>query len=184
MKRKGVAYIFLSGCLTILLALSSCMQISTEGMVSVPMGGNAYETNGEKGAVINKEGLTHWDNENSVISYMRRGTEKDDFVIVVGNFTPVERPVYKIGVPSAGEYEVVLHSNSVKYGGTRRKAGKTYKAKAQQFSDMSHTIVIEVDPNSIMYIKKKKKAAKKPAPAKDKKPETTGKKTKEVKEKK
>lgn len=68
MKRKGVAYMLLSGCLALMLALSSCTQISTEGMVSVPMGGNAYETNGEKGAVINKEGLTHWDNENSVIS--------------------------------------------------------------------------------------------------------------------
>lgn len=68
MKRKGVAYMFLSGCLTLMLALSSCTQISTEGMVSVPMGGNAYEINGDKGAVINKEGLTHWDNENSVIS--------------------------------------------------------------------------------------------------------------------
>ena len=124
------------------------------------------------------------DNENSVISYMRRGKTKDDFVIVVGNFTPVERPIYKIGVPSAGEYEVVLHPNSVKYGGTRKKAGKTYKAKAQQFSDMSHTIVVEVDPNSVMFIKKKKKAAKKTAPAKGKKPETTVKKTKEVKEKK
>ena len=105
------------------------------------------------------------DNENSVISYMRRGNNKDDFVIVIGNFTPVERPIYKIGVPSAGDYEVVFHSNSIKYGGTRRKTGKTYKAKPQPFSDMSHTIEVEIDPNSVMYIKKKKKERKKAAPA-------------------
>ncbi|MCC8168838.1 MAG: 1,4-alpha-glucan branching protein GlgB, partial [Oscillospiraceae bacterium] len=56
------------------------------------------------------------DQENSVISYMRRGKRKGDMVAVVANFAPVERPVYKIGVPTAGEYEVVLHSNATKYG--------------------------------------------------------------------
>jgi 1,4-alpha-glucan branching enzyme len=95
------------------------------------------------------------DNENSVLSYMRRGTSKGDAVTVVANFTPVDRPIYKIGVPTAGEYEVVLHSNAAKYGGNRRIAKKTYKAKKMQFSDMDYTIEVAVDANSIMYIKKK-----------------------------
>lgn len=102
------------------------------------------------------------DSENSVFSYMRRGTEKNDLVIVVANFTPVERPIYKIGVPVEGDYEVVLHSNAAKYGGTRRVAKKTYKAKKMQFSDMDYTIEVSIDASSVMYIKKKT-AAKKPA---------------------
>ncbi|MBQ3471200.1 MAG: alpha amylase C-terminal domain-containing protein, partial [Clostridia bacterium] len=103
------------------------------------------------------------DNENSVLSYIRRGKNVNDNVVVVANFTPVSRPIYKIGVPVAGSYEVVLHSNASKYGGTRRVAKKTYKAVAQPYSDMAYTIEVEADGNSIMMLKKKPEKAKKPA---------------------
>ncbi|MBQ9598479.1 MAG: 1,4-alpha-glucan branching protein GlgB [Clostridia bacterium] len=106
------------------------------------------------------------DNENSVLSYIRRGKNVNDNVVVVANFTPVSRPIYKIGVPVAGSYEVVLHSNASKYGGTRRVAKKTYKAVAQPYSDMAYTIEVEVDGNSIMMLKKKPEAAKKKASTK------------------
>ena len=78
----------------------------------------------------------------------------------------MSRPIYKIGVPVAGSYEVVLHSNASKYGGTRRVAKKTYKAVAQPYSDMAYTIEVEVDGNSIMMLKKKPEAAKKKASTK------------------
>lgn len=101
------------------------------------------------------------DNENSVLSYIRRGKRVADNVVVVANFTPVDRPIYKIGVPVAGEYEVVFHSNASKYGGTKRITKKTYKAERMQFSDMMYTIKVAVDGNSVMFIKKKPNAKKK-----------------------
>lgn len=100
------------------------------------------------------------DSENSVFSYIRRGKKNGDMVAVVANFTPVDRPIYKIGVPTAGDYEVVLHSNAAKYGGTRRTTKKTYKAKKMQYSDMDYTIEVAVDASSVMYIKKKAQAKK------------------------
>lgn len=96
------------------------------------------------------------DNENSVISFMRKGSH--DTTIVVANFTPVDRPIYKIGVPSAGEYEVVLCSDDEKYGGSGKRTKYVYKAKKQQFSDMSYTIEISIEGNSALYIKKRKKS--------------------------
>lgn len=101
--------------------------------------------------------INECDSESSVLSYMRMGKNKNDFVVVAANFTPVDRGIYKIGVPSAGEYEVVLHSNAQKYGGSRRAEKKTYKAVKEQFSDMSYTLVVPIDGNSVMYIKKKKR---------------------------
>ena len=58
------------------------------------------------------------DTEASVISYIRRGQDPDDFVIVVCNFTPVVRENYRIGVPKAGRYYEVFNSDSEYYGGS------------------------------------------------------------------
>ena len=99
--------------------------------------------------------INECDNENSVISFMRKGSR--DTTIVVVNFTPVDRPIYKIGVPSAGEYEVVICSDDSKYGGSGKRTEYVYKAKKQQFSDMSHTIEISIEGNTALYIKKRKK---------------------------
>lgn len=95
------------------------------------------------------------DSENSVLSYIRRGRHAADNVVVVANFTPVERPIYKIGVPLAGEYEVVFHSSAVKYGGNKRITKEVYKTKNMQFSDMMYTIEVAIDGNSVMFLKKK-----------------------------
>lgn len=95
------------------------------------------------------------DSENSVLSYIRRGRHAADNVVVVANFTPVERPIYKIGVPLAGEYEVVFHSSAVKYGGNKRITKKVYKTKNMQFSDVMYTIEVAIDGNSVMFLKKK-----------------------------
>jgi 1,4-alpha-glucan branching enzyme len=58
------------------------------------------------------------DNENSVVSLMRKARDPRDFTIVIVNFTPVPRPAYRIGVPEAGFYREVLNSDAALYGGS------------------------------------------------------------------
>ena len=99
--------------------------------------------------------INECDSENSVISFQRKS--KRDYVIVVANFTPVERPIYKIGVPSSGEYEVVICSDDKKYGGAGTRENYCYKAVKKPYTDFSHTIEIAIEPNTVLYIKKKKK---------------------------
>lgn len=57
------------------------------------------------------------DAEASVISYLRRAADPDDFVAVVCNFTPVVRHGYRIGVPRAGDYRELVNTDSHHYGG-------------------------------------------------------------------
>ena len=95
------------------------------------------------------------DNENSVVSYIRKGKNKEDMLAVVANFTALDRATYKVGVPYGGEYEVVIHSNSTEFGGTRRINKMTYTAKKEQFSDMDYTLSLTVDGNSVMILKQK-----------------------------
>ena len=95
------------------------------------------------------------DNENSVVSYLRIGKKSEDIVLVAANFTPNDRHNYKLGVPYEGDYEVILHSNSTEFGGTRKINKMVYHAQKLQFSDMEYTLSVPIDGSSAMVIKRK-----------------------------
>jgi 1,4-alpha-glucan branching enzyme len=54
----------------------------------------------------------------SVLAFVRRGVDRDDFLVVACNFTPVPRSGYRLGVPRAGFYDEVFNSDSAWYGGS------------------------------------------------------------------
>jgi 1,4-alpha-glucan branching enzyme len=57
------------------------------------------------------------DNENSVVSFIRRARTGETVVAVV-NFTPVPRDGYRIGVPAGGAYDELINSDAEVYGGS------------------------------------------------------------------
>jgi 1,4-alpha-glucan branching enzyme len=58
------------------------------------------------------------DRDNSVISWIRRAIDPNDFVVVMLNFTPVVREGYRLGVPAGGWYREVMNTDSGFYGGS------------------------------------------------------------------
>jgi 1,4-alpha-glucan branching enzyme len=58
------------------------------------------------------------DTEGSVISFLRKGKDPEDMVLVVANFTPVPRLAYKVGVPKPGYWRELLNSDAPEYGGS------------------------------------------------------------------
>ncbi len=56
------------------------------------------------------------DNEASAISFLRRDRE-GRAVLVVGNFTPVVRSGYLVGVPTGGYWREILNTDAEAYGG-------------------------------------------------------------------
>ena len=57
------------------------------------------------------------DSDASVISFLRKARDPDDCVLVVGNFTPVPRYEYRLGVPQGGTWREILNSDAPIYGG-------------------------------------------------------------------
>jgi 1,4-alpha-glucan branching enzyme len=57
------------------------------------------------------------DNRHSVVAFLRRAIDPNDFLLVVCNFTPQPHSHYRIGVPEAGFYTEVFNSDARKYGG-------------------------------------------------------------------
>jgi len=58
------------------------------------------------------------DNQNSIISFIRKGRTAEDTLLVVCNFTPVTRHDYQIGVPVSGFWQELLNSDALIYGGS------------------------------------------------------------------
>jgi 1,4-alpha-glucan branching enzyme len=57
------------------------------------------------------------DHEASVISFIRRGHDEDDWLVVVLNWTPIVREAYRVGVPEPGYYAELLNTDATLYGG-------------------------------------------------------------------
>ena len=56
--------------------------------------------------------------EGSVICFLRRARDPEDFLIFACNFTPVVRHGYRIGVRRSGYYREVINSDAAIYGGS------------------------------------------------------------------
>jgi 1,4-alpha-glucan branching enzyme len=58
------------------------------------------------------------DSDNSIVSFIRKAKDPDDFLVFVCNFTPVPRMPYRIGVPADCFYKEILNSDSKIYWGS------------------------------------------------------------------
>ncbi len=58
------------------------------------------------------------DNRHSVVSFIRRAKDSDEFIIAICNFTPQPHAHYRIGVPQQGFYVELFNSDAREYGGS------------------------------------------------------------------
>ena len=92
------------------------------------------------------------DPEADPLARARRHVEQNLFA-VVGHFTPVTRPSYRLGVPRRGFWKEVMNTNSQFYGGTGlgNDGGKmTEDVPADGFSQ---SIVLTLPPLSTTIFK-------------------------------
>ncbi|MEL6689122.1 MAG: 1,4-alpha-glucan branching protein GlgB [Pseudomonadota bacterium] len=91
------------------------------------------------------------DPETSLMSWARFG--KDETAIVVCNFTPVERPGVRIGVPTAGNYNEIINTDAEVYGGGNRGNGGRVASQDVPQSGYDQSIEITVPPLSTLIFK-------------------------------
>jgi 1,4-alpha-glucan branching enzyme len=94
------------------------------------------------------------DNENSVVSLIRRARDPHDFTVIVTNFTPVPRPGYRFGVPESGWYRELLNSDSERYGGSNMGNGGGAPTEAIPAHGFEHSISVTVPPLGFLLLKK------------------------------
>jgi 1,4-alpha-glucan branching enzyme len=94
------------------------------------------------------------DNENSVVSMIRRARDPRDFTVIVANFTPVPRPGYRIGVPEGGWYREMLNSDGEMYGGSNMGNAGGVNAEPLPRHGFDWSISMAVPPLGFVLLKR------------------------------
>lgn len=98
------------------------------------------------------EWIEYNDHENSVISYIRKGHDAKDDVIVVCNFTPVPRENYRVGVPKTTQLKLIFNSDDKKYAGSG-KGKKTLKPSAKEWNGRKQSVLMTLPPLGVVVYK-------------------------------
>ena len=118
------------------------------------------------------------DSDRSIFSFVRHSKDGKNNLLFVVNFTPVERPDYRVGVPQSGSYKLVLNSDEVRFGGTGTKRAASYRSRKGDYDGKPYSIGYSLPAYgvAVFQYEKKEPAAKKLAARK-----TTAKKSTAVK---
>jgi 1,4-alpha-glucan branching enzyme len=100
------------------------------------------------------EWIDFHDAQHSVITFLRRAADPDNFLVLVCNFTPVVRHGYRVGVPGAGWYREILNSDSELYGGSNVGNGGGVEAEEHFSHGHSHSLSITLPPLAVVVFKR------------------------------
>lgn len=90
------------------------------------------------------------DAEQSVMAWLRRGDTDDAPVVVVANFTPVERSAFRVGVPVAGHWREALNTDAECYGGSGHGNLGGVEAEAQRLDGQPASMTITLPALSVV----------------------------------
>ncbi len=93
------------------------------------------------------------DVENSVIAFLRRARNRDDYVLVVCNFTPVPRSNYRVGVPREGWHRELLSTDALDYGGGGISNQPGRQAEARPWHNQPCSLELTLPPLGVVILK-------------------------------
>jgi 1,4-alpha-glucan branching enzyme len=86
---------------------------------------------------------------------LRKNEKGDQILLAALNFTPVPRYGYKIGVPLAGKWEMMLHSDEATFGGTDNFQFDFAMSKEGEWNGKPYHIEVTLPPLGILILKHK-----------------------------
>jgi len=89
----------------------------------------------------------------SILSFIRRARNPEDYVVAVCNFTPVLRLDYRIGVPGPGYYREILNTDSAYYEGSDAGNAGGVRAEPIPWNDRPWSLKLKVPPLAAVYFK-------------------------------
>jgi len=103
-----------------------------------------------------------------------RKDKKGEFLVIVCNFSPVHREAYRLGVPAAGKYALVLNSDDEAFGGAGGGDKGLISTEKVPCHDQEQSIVVDLPAMSGMIyrcarknpVRRSKAAKEESAPAK------------------
>lgn len=89
------------------------------------------------------------DADRSILTFLRKGNEQTDTVAAVGNFTPVLRDEFRVGVPYPGFWKEILNTDAKDYGGLGYGNNGGVQAEEIEWDGRPYSIKIQLPPQSM-----------------------------------
>ncbi|WP_309640315.1 1,4-alpha-glucan branching protein GlgB [Flavobacterium sp.] len=99
------------------------------------------------------EWINYSDHQNAVMSYIRKGNNPKEDLVVVCNFTPVIRENYRIGLPKKGKLTQIFNSDETQYGGSGVTNSKAIKIDAEPWNGREFSAALTLPPLSVTVFK-------------------------------
>jgi 1,4-alpha-glucan branching enzyme len=95
------------------------------------------------------------DAQSSVVSFLRKGLDPQEIIVCILNLTPTPRPGYRIGLPEAGGWKVILNTDSSVYGGSDAgpKEDDVYDAHHLPWHGKGFSVQLDLPPLGVLMLK-------------------------------
>ena len=99
------------------------------------------------------EWLSADDAEHSIISFVRRGNEGEELVVVI-NFDVNFRPSWRVPVPREGDYVELFNSDAEEFGGSGQLNGGTIQSRPEDCDGRPDSVIVNVPPLGGMILRR------------------------------
>jgi len=99
------------------------------------------------------EWINYSDHQNAVMSYIRKGNNPKEDLVVVCNFTPVVREQYRVGLPKKGKLTQIFNSDETQYGGSGVTNPKSVKIELESWNGREFSAALTLPPLSVVVFK-------------------------------
>lgn len=97
--------------------------------------------------------IDYGDHENSVLTFMRKGVDKKDDLIIACNFTPILRLNYRIGIQKTGKLKEIFNTDDEQYGGSGSTSNKTLKVESIPWHGHKKSMELDIPPLGVVILK-------------------------------
>ena len=101
------------------------------------------------------EWIDHGDHQNSVMTFLRKGNDEKDTLVIVLNLTAMPRENYRIGLPKSGTLKIVFNSDAAIYNGTDNFKDQQLQSEPKAWNDRANSLILALPPLAMLALKYK-----------------------------
>ncbi|QJC21388.1 1,4-alpha-glucan branching protein GlgB [Arcanobacterium buesumense] len=96
------------------------------------------------------------DGDNNVLTFIRKSSIDDDIVVAAINFAGTPHMDYRIGLPEAGEWEELINTDALEYGGSGVGNMGAVHTEDVPWNGRAQSALVQLPPLGVVYLTPKK----------------------------